>query len=177
MRTDAYCHKNWLIFVTRGTGTWPSWQLVGAILGIDILASIFALFGWLSGPAPNNGSVYIPNFPQLLRANDNTDTPTLLLSSKCGRTRSASLSLLHLSTFYSARSRCVPFSLLDVNANCQMIYSSWIISVRRWYVCADIYVAESTDKVSCTARNEEREARGLLDQLETSHASTRDERQ
>jgi H+-transporting ATPase len=62
-RTDAYCHKNWLIFVTRGTGTWPSWQLVGAILGIDILASIFALFGWLSGPAPHNGSVYIPNCP------------------------------------------------------------------------------------------------------------------
>ncbi|KAI0278011.1 plasma-membrane proton-e [Russula aff. rugulosa BPL654] len=47
--------ENWLIFVTRGTGTWPSWQLVGAILGIDILASIFALFGWLSGPAPHNG--------------------------------------------------------------------------------------------------------------------------
>lgn len=47
--------ENWLIFVTRGTGTWPSWQLVGAILGIDILASIFALFGWISGPAPHNG--------------------------------------------------------------------------------------------------------------------------
>jgi H+-transporting ATPase len=62
-RTDAYFHKNWLIFVTRGTGTWPSWQLVGAILGIDILASIFALYGWLSGPAPHNGLVYIPNSP------------------------------------------------------------------------------------------------------------------
>jgi len=47
--------ENWLIFVTRGSETWPSWQLVGAILGIDILASIFALFGWLSGPAPHNG--------------------------------------------------------------------------------------------------------------------------
>ncbi|KAH9953795.1 plasma-membrane proton-e [Russula dissimulans] len=47
--------ENWLIFVTRGTGTWPSWQLVGAILSIDILATIFALFGWLSGPAPHNG--------------------------------------------------------------------------------------------------------------------------
>ncbi|KAF8271836.1 E1-E2 ATPase-domain-containing protein [Lactarius quietus] len=47
--------ENWLIFVTRGPGTWPSWQLVGAILGIDILASIFALFGWISGPAPHNG--------------------------------------------------------------------------------------------------------------------------
>jgi len=47
--------ENWLIFVTRGSETWPSWQLVGAILGIDILASIFALYGWLSGPAPHNG--------------------------------------------------------------------------------------------------------------------------
>ncbi|KAH9174710.1 plasma-membrane proton-e [Lactarius sanguifluus] len=47
--------ENWLIFVTRGTGTWPSWQLIGAILGIDILASIFALFGWISGPEPHNG--------------------------------------------------------------------------------------------------------------------------
>jgi len=47
--------ENWLIFVTRGAGTWPSWQLVGAILGIDIIASLFALFGWISGPAPHNG--------------------------------------------------------------------------------------------------------------------------
>lgn len=45
--------------MTRGSGTWPSWQLVGAILGIDILASIFALFGWISGPAPHNGLVYV----------------------------------------------------------------------------------------------------------------------
>ncbi|CAG7562114.1 unnamed protein product [Fusarium equiseti] len=41
--------ENWLIFVTRGGKTWPSWQLVGAILGVDILATLFALFGWLSG--------------------------------------------------------------------------------------------------------------------------------
>ncbi|KZT19439.1 plasma-membrane proton-e [Neolentinus lepideus HHB14362 ss-1] len=47
--------ENWLIFVTRGGSTWPSWQLVGAILAIDILASIFALFGWLSGNQPHNG--------------------------------------------------------------------------------------------------------------------------
>jgi hypothetical protein len=58
-----------------------------------------------------------------------------------------------------------------------MLYSTWIDSVRRWYVWADIYVVESTDNVSCAARNEEREARGLLDQLETSYASTRDDRQ
>lgn len=41
--------ENWLIFVTRGGRTWPSWQLVGAILGVDALATIFCLFGWLSG--------------------------------------------------------------------------------------------------------------------------------
>lgn len=41
--------ENWLIFVTRGGKTWPSWQLVGAILGVDIVATMFCLFGWLSG--------------------------------------------------------------------------------------------------------------------------------
>lgn len=40
--------KNWLIFITRGADTWPSLQLVGAILGVDALATIFTLFGWLS---------------------------------------------------------------------------------------------------------------------------------
>ncbi|KAI0322629.1 plasma-membrane proton-e [Amylostereum chailletii] len=47
--------ENWLIFVTRGAETLPSWQLVGAIFGVDALATIFALFGWLSGPAPHGG--------------------------------------------------------------------------------------------------------------------------
>jgi len=41
--------ENWLIFVTRGGKTWPSFQLVGAIFGVDVLATIFALFGWMSG--------------------------------------------------------------------------------------------------------------------------------
>ncbi|KUI70687.1 Plasma membrane ATPase [Cytospora mali] len=41
--------ENWLIFVTRGGRTWPSWQLVGAIFVVDVLATIFCLFGWLSG--------------------------------------------------------------------------------------------------------------------------------
>lgn len=43
--------ENWLIFVTRGGETWPSWQLVGAILGVDVLATLFCVFGWLSGPS------------------------------------------------------------------------------------------------------------------------------
>ncbi|KAI6784210.1 Plasma membrane ATPase-like protein [Emericellopsis cladophorae] len=41
--------ENWLIFVTRGGKTWPSWQLVGAIFGVDVLATLFCIFGWLSG--------------------------------------------------------------------------------------------------------------------------------
>jgi H+-transporting ATPase len=40
--------ENWLIFVTRGADTWPSIPLVGAILGVDILATIFCLFGWFT---------------------------------------------------------------------------------------------------------------------------------
>lgn len=40
--------ENWLIFVTRGAETWPSIHLVTAILGVDILATIFCLFGWFS---------------------------------------------------------------------------------------------------------------------------------
>jgi len=50
--------ENWLIFLTRvggGEWTWPSWQLVGAVLGLDILATIFALFGWISGPGQVHG--------------------------------------------------------------------------------------------------------------------------
>jgi len=39
--------ENWLIFVTRGGNTWPSWQLVGAIFGVDVIATLFCLFGWL----------------------------------------------------------------------------------------------------------------------------------
>lgn len=41
--------ENWLIFVTRGGKTMPSWKLVGAILGVDALATLFACFGWVSG--------------------------------------------------------------------------------------------------------------------------------
>ncbi|PYH78526.1 putative plasma membrane H(+)ATPase [Aspergillus uvarum CBS 121591] len=40
--------ENWLIFVTRGMDTWPSIHLVTAILGVDVLATIFCLFGWFS---------------------------------------------------------------------------------------------------------------------------------
>lgn len=51
--------ENWLIFVTRLGGgeseiTLPSWQLVGAVLVVDILATMFCLFGWLSGAEHRN---------------------------------------------------------------------------------------------------------------------------
>lgn len=47
--------ENWLIFVTRGGKTWPSFQLVAAILAVDAIATLFCLFGWLSG-LPQVGS-------------------------------------------------------------------------------------------------------------------------
>jgi H+-transporting ATPase len=52
--------ENWLIFVTRGGKTWPSWQLVGAIFCVDVLATIFCLFGWLS----DSGGGTMPTTPQ-----------------------------------------------------------------------------------------------------------------
>ena len=42
--------QNWLIFITRARGvfwsSWPSWQLVGALLIVDIVATLFTVFGW-----------------------------------------------------------------------------------------------------------------------------------
>lgn len=57
--------ENWLIFVTRLGGgesdfTLPSWQLVGAVGAVDILSTLFALFGWLSG-APNRNPITAPH--------------------------------------------------------------------------------------------------------------------
>ena len=47
--------ENWLIFITRANGPFwsslPSWQLASAILLVDILATLFCVFGWFqSGP-------------------------------------------------------------------------------------------------------------------------------
>jgi H+-transporting ATPase len=45
--------ENWLIFITRANGPFwssiPSWQLSGAILVVDIIATFFTLFGWFVG--------------------------------------------------------------------------------------------------------------------------------
>src|SRR5690606_3257695 len=42
--------ENWLIFITRANGPFwssiPSWQLAGAIFIVDIVASLFGIFGW-----------------------------------------------------------------------------------------------------------------------------------
>ncbi|QPG75379.1 plasma membrane H+-ATPase [Brettanomyces nanus] len=42
--------ENWLIFITRAVGPFwsscPSWQLAGAVLAVDIIATCFCLFGW-----------------------------------------------------------------------------------------------------------------------------------
>ncbi|KIW68273.1 plasma membrane ATPase [Phialophora macrospora] len=45
--------ENWLIFITRANGPFwssaPSWQLFAAILLVDILATLFCIFGWFVG--------------------------------------------------------------------------------------------------------------------------------
>lgn len=42
--------ENWLIFITRANGPFwsslPSWQLAGAILIVDIVATCFTIWGW-----------------------------------------------------------------------------------------------------------------------------------
>ena len=46
--------ENWLIFITRADGPFwaslPSWQLTGAILIVDLVATMFCLFGFFIGP-------------------------------------------------------------------------------------------------------------------------------
>ncbi|KAL1978848.1 hypothetical protein VTN31DRAFT_1707 [Thermomyces dupontii] len=45
--------ENWLIFITRANGPFwssrPSWQLTGAILLVDLIATLFCVFGWFVG--------------------------------------------------------------------------------------------------------------------------------
>ncbi|ETN36361.1 uncharacterized protein HMPREF1541_08638 [Cyphellophora europaea CBS 101466] len=44
--------QNWLIFITRSNGpfwsTMPSWKLIGAVVVVDVTATLFCMFGWLS---------------------------------------------------------------------------------------------------------------------------------
>jgi len=45
--------ENWLIFITRANGPFwssiPSWQLTGAILLVDLIATCFTIWGWFVG--------------------------------------------------------------------------------------------------------------------------------
>ncbi|GAA5992525.1 hypothetical protein JCM10908_000864 [Rhodotorula pacifica] len=54
--------ESWLILITRcdlgkdaGKVRWPSFWLIAAVLGVDILATVFAALGWMSGPAAHHG--------------------------------------------------------------------------------------------------------------------------
>lgn len=70
--------ENWLIFVTRGFETLPSFQLVAAIFGVDVLATLFCVFGWFTGSAAD--STTIPaNLSSALSANGRTDIVTVVV--------------------------------------------------------------------------------------------------
>jgi len=69
--------ENWLIFVTRGSNTYPSWQLVGAILGVDALATIFCIFGWLSGNPLDQLSSPHGHYPETI--NGHTSVVTVIV--------------------------------------------------------------------------------------------------
>jgi hypothetical protein len=53
--------ENWLIFITRANGPFwssiPSWQLSGAILVVDLIATFFTLFGWFLHGANHHTSI------------------------------------------------------------------------------------------------------------------------
>ena len=42
--------ENWLIFITRASGPFwssiPSWELSGAVFIVDVIATLFCVFGW-----------------------------------------------------------------------------------------------------------------------------------
>merc|ERR1712187_94320 len=67
--------ENWLIFVTRGGKTWPSWQLVGAIFVVDVLAPLFCVFGWLAGEYVETSPPSQAEFSQ----NTDTDIVTVVV--------------------------------------------------------------------------------------------------
>jgi len=67
--------ENWLIFVTRGGKTLPSFQLVAAIFVVDVVATLFCIFGWLSGePYATN-----PNGTHNFRADGWVDVVTVVV--------------------------------------------------------------------------------------------------
>lgn len=71
--------ENWLIFVTRGFETLPSWQLIGAIFGVDVLATLFALFGWFAGTPEESAMLAGAAFSEKISENGATDFPTIVV--------------------------------------------------------------------------------------------------
>lgn len=69
--------QNWLIFVTRGFETLPSVQLVGAIFGVDVLATLFCIFGWFSGGLGDPSSPPVPTAK--LSTDGHTDVVTVVV--------------------------------------------------------------------------------------------------
>lgn len=69
--------ENWLIFVTRGGKTLPSWQLVGAIGVVDALATLFCVFGWLSGGEEEKHTS--PDSQAVFSDNGNVDIVTVVV--------------------------------------------------------------------------------------------------
>jgi len=65
--------ENWLIFVTRGGETWPSYKLVGAILVVDAISTLFCVFGWLSGSQAEQVD-FVDPVDRLTRDNYSTQT-------------------------------------------------------------------------------------------------------
>lgn len=69
--------ENWLIFVTRGFETYPSFQLILAIFGVDVLATLFCVFGWFTGGA---GTPSIPPVTSSqISSNGHTDFITCIV--------------------------------------------------------------------------------------------------
>jgi len=71
--------ENWLIFVTRGANTWPSWQLVGAIFLVDVLSTLFCVFGWLTGPGGVGLQTNPPTNNSRFSVNGDTDIVTVVV--------------------------------------------------------------------------------------------------
>ncbi|KAH8602032.1 plasma membrane H+-ATPase [Bisporella sp. PMI_857] len=73
--------ENWLIFVTRGGNTWPSWKLVMAIFLVDVISTLFACFGWLTGGAAleDNSPLQFTGEGSLLSTNGRTSIVTVVV--------------------------------------------------------------------------------------------------
>ena len=69
--------ENWLIFVTRGGATFPSWKLVGAIFVVDVLSTLFCIFGWLIGNPDEYFTIPHDHYPQ--SSNGHTSVVTVVV--------------------------------------------------------------------------------------------------